>query len=251
MTPTLTKDASWVDYHCHCLPDIDYDGTTNCDETAQMILELANQGVFKIYATPHFSLSNETVGAFIARRAKAYQLLRAHPMSYKFPQIILSAEINVQRGLSEVDLSPILSGSRIALFEFPYYQYKHWMVDEIENVAYRYDIVPVIAHVERYFMMDQVIIDDLLSLQDVILQVNCNAFNNSDTLNYLKKITKHDWNFVFGSDAHNMSLRKPNFSVLNTLHARRNLFFKPKMKKAVHILRKINNFQDYIESVHI
>ncbi|NLK40351.1 MAG: capsular polysaccharide biosynthesis protein [Clostridiales bacterium] len=249
MTHTSNDQIKWIDYHCHCLPAIDQDGTSDCDEAARIIIGLADQGVVKIYATPHFSLHDESPESFNVRRAIAYERLCAHSLAVKFPQIVLGAEINVQRGLSDSDLSPILSGSKIALFELPYFKCKRWMIDEIENVVYQYNVIPMIAHIERYSHIDQMLIEALLSLENVVFQVNCNAFNIYDSLKFLTKLSKSGCNFVFGSDAHNIVSRPPNFDIISSLYNQKGFLINRKRAKASQVFKQMINFQNQLESI--
>ena len=44
----------YIDFHCHVLPGMDFDGTEDVRETVAMCELLKSQGVATICATPHF-----------------------------------------------------------------------------------------------------------------------------------------------------------------------------------------------------
>jgi len=227
----MTLDnLKWIDYHCHCLPAIDRDATSDTDEAAAMLLSLSQQGVKRIYATPHFYLHQESAQMFAARRNASYNKLRAHPVSSAFPPIVLSAEISIERGISEHDLSPILSETGIALLELPYFAFKQWIIEEIENILYKYSIIPLIAHIERYLWYEESKIEKLMSIENVFFQVNCGAFMSVESLKWIRKLVKSNAPIVFGSDSHNMTDRAPSFDVINQFVKDTKPFIKAKHK---------------------
>lgn len=249
MTTTKADKTDWVDYHCHCLPSVDRDGCFDIDETAQMVSNLAQQGVSKIYATPHFYSHNESVSSFVTRRNAAYEKLCSHPMSSGFPEIVLSAEITIEWGLSECDLSPLLSDCGIALLELPYNNFKRWVIEIIENIAYTYSVIPVIAHIERYSWYEQAQLEELFSIDNIYFQVNCGVFASSQEMKWLKKFLKNDVSVVFGSDSHNMTDRAPDFDKLNGIIHDGNSLFKSKNRaNSNNMLSKIAPAQYDLES---
>ena len=46
----------YIDFHCHLLPGMDFDGTDSMEESAKMCELLKSQGVATICATPIFIL---------------------------------------------------------------------------------------------------------------------------------------------------------------------------------------------------
>jgi protein-tyrosine phosphatase len=63
--------AGVLDFHSHILPEVD-DGSQSVDESILMINALAEQGIDRIVATPHFYANDESVSEFLVRRQKAY-----------------------------------------------------------------------------------------------------------------------------------------------------------------------------------
>ena len=58
---------TFTDWHSHILPNVD-DGSRDVAESLKLLEMLAEQGVGKVIATPHFIADNESVSAFIKRR---------------------------------------------------------------------------------------------------------------------------------------------------------------------------------------
>ena len=206
--------ALLTDYHSHILPGID-DGSRNVEMSLGMIEILSSQGVERIAATPHFYAHRENgVSAFLKKRDYAYQkLMQAQPA---VSNIILGAEISIEQGISELaDIEKLAyEGTNYILLEFPYTGFSDWMCDEIDNIAYNYDLVPVIAHLHRYlndYSKSQ--IEKILSL-NAVFQFNIEAFEFHFTRKFIKSIINSGSDFVFGSDCHNLKERKPNFDLL-------------------------------------
>ena len=203
-----------TDYHSHILPGID-DGSRNVEMSLKMIQMLKEQGVERIAATPHFYAHREgSVEAFLQKRQHAFEkLMQAQPA---IDNIILGAEISIERDISELEGIDKLAyqGTNYILLEFPYTGFHGWMCEEIDNIAYHFGLVPVIAHPHRYlddFSKEQ--IEKILSL-NAVFQFNIEAFETHFTRKFVKSVIGSGSDFVFGSDCHNTKERKPNFDLL-------------------------------------
>lgn len=203
-----------TDYHSHILPGID-DGSKNVETSLVMIARLKKQGVERIVATPHFYAHRENgIDSFVQKRQNAYEkLMQSKPA---ISNIIMGAEVSIERGLSESqEIKKLaLSGTDYILLEFPYTGFYDWMVEEIENICYNHRLMPIIAHLHRYlndFSKEQ--LQGILSLNAVI-QFNNEVFETWAGRRFLKKVISDGHEIVFGSDAHNMKDRKPNFDLL-------------------------------------
>ncbi len=203
-----------TDHHSHILPGID-DGSKNVDMSLEMIALLRKQGVRRIVATSHFYAHREHgIEAYLQKRQHAYEKLMAAGPA--IDNIILGAEVAIERGISELEGIEKLAfeGTDYILLEFPYTGFSDWMIEEIENIAYNYRLTPIIAHLHRYledYSKSQ--IQSILSL-NAIIQFNNEAFEDRASKHFVKDVIKGGHQFVFGSDTHNMSSRKPNFDLL-------------------------------------
>ena len=203
-----------TDHHSHILPGID-DGSKNVEMSLGMIEKLKEQGVERIVATPHFYAHREQgLNAYLQKRQHAYEkLMQASPA---IDNIILGAEISIERGISEIEGIEKLAfeGTRYILLEFPYTGFHEWMCEEVDSIAYNLKLIPVIAHLHRYtndFSQRQ--IESILSL-NAVFQFNIEAFETHASRKFIKNIIKKGHEFVFGSDCHNLKERKPNFDLL-------------------------------------
>ena len=108
-----------IDFHSHILPGMD-DGSKNVEESLQILKLMADQGIDKVAATPHFyaSLSGESPEEFLIRRNTAEQMLRERIKNEEgLPQIFCGAEVKYFRGMSGVeDLKKLtLQGTELLL----------------------------------------------------------------------------------------------------------------------------------------
>lgn len=74
--------------------------------------------------------------------------------------------------------------------------------------------MPVLAHIHRYIgIYTKSQIDEILS-SDAVFQVNTEAFANFRERRFVKKLIRSGVRIVFGSDAHDLVDRKPDFDLL-------------------------------------
>ena len=200
------------DYHSHLLPGVD-DGAADVNVSLDMLKMYADQGVETVAATPHFFRSDEDVGLFIARRKEALELLSPHLRRANSPKIVLGAEIAIQPEISETDLTALcIEGTNLLLLEMPYAPLRSWVVEEIQNIAYAYKVLPVLAHVDRYlkwYTLDH--FRNLFSLDNFLIQINMYSLTQKKPMKFIKSLLKENLPFVLGTDAHDASLRPPNF----------------------------------------
>lgn len=202
-----------TEYHCHILPGID-DGAKDAETSLAMIEMMKAQGVDRIIATPHFYAHREkSVEHFIEKRRKAFESIKDKSA---IKNIILGAEVAIEHGISELkDIEKLaVDGTRMILLELPYTAYSKWMSEEIYNVSAEYKLKVMLAHVHRYleyYSKDE--IETILSSKS-ILQINNEAFSSWKEKRLAKKVMTEHTHFAFGSDAHNISSRKPNWDLL-------------------------------------
>jgi len=204
----------FIDCHCHILPQID-DGSKSTEMSLQMIELQHQQGVQRIIATPHFYAHREkSVSHYLQKRQEAYQkVMSSNPA---VSRIELGAEVAVEHGLSQIPEIEKLAfqGTKLFLFEFPYSGFNQRYIEEIYNICNDYGFTPIIAHLHRYLeYYSKTEMQKVLEM-DAIFQFNNEAFGNFRERTFCKKILKQGYRVVFGSDAHNLDSRKPNFDLL-------------------------------------
>jgi len=202
-----------VDFHSHILPAVD-DGAKTLQDSLGMLDMLEAQGIKSVVATPHFRAHRDTVQDFLNRRAEAKKMLDEKKNSNI--NVYLGAEIAIERGISEIENISELAyeGTDCVLLEFPYRPFSNWMMEEIEYIAYGKGLTPVIAHIDRYYdFFSASDFNDIFSMDNVIFQINNEAFLSRRSRSIVKTLIKNHLPFVLGSDTHNLDNRKPNFDI--------------------------------------
>ncbi len=198
-----------IDFHSHILPEMD-DGSRSAGESVRMLKSLAKQGVTKVIATPHFYADDESVQEFLYRRQISYNRLSVG-LSPSLPEVLLGAEVKYYGGighLEELD-SLCIQGSRLLLLEMSSRRWTEYTVREIADLVSERNIIPVLAHVERYLGFQYPETFRRLIENGVMMQVNASFFNGrfrgAKALNMLKNNRIH----FIGTDCHNMTDRSP------------------------------------------
>ena len=200
-----------TEYHCHILPGID-DGSDSAETSLQMIDLMKTQGVERICATPHFYAHREkSVADFLKKRQAAFAKIKD---SAAISDVRLGAEVSIEHGISELpDIEMLaIEGTGIILLELPYRPYEKWMSEEIYNIAAEYKLKVMLAHVHRYLPYYSKEELEAVLHSNAIYQINNEAFGSWREKRIAKKVIAE--HFAFGSDAHNMSSRKPDWDLL-------------------------------------
>ena len=198
-----------TDYHSHLLPGMD-DGAKDISVTKEMLTQYKHQGVERMIATPHFYPLRESAERFLRRREGAFAQLEKTNDDFL---ILPGAEIRIEKRLSEIGLMSelTLAGSQYVLLELPYAPFREWMITEIYQIMYNFNLIPVLAHVERYqkwYTRDEM--RRILTIQDSILQINYEALQTRSTAKLAMELVQKSFPVIFGSDAHNTDDRPPN-----------------------------------------
>lgn len=202
-----------TEYHCHILPGID-DGAKDVETSLAMIKMMKAQGVERIVATSHFYAHREkSVAEFLKKRQAAFDKIRDKAA---VKEIYLGAEVAVENGISELaDIEKLaVEGTRMILLELPYRAYSKWMSEEIYNIGAEFNLKVMLAHVHRYleyYSKDE--LEGILSTK-AVMQINNEAFAGWREKKLVKRIIDDEKRFAFGSDAHNLDDRKPNWDLL-------------------------------------
>ncbi len=207
-------NKNYIDFHCHILPGMDFDGTDDLEESVAMCELLKSQGVATVCATPHFYPWNDDIDAFLERREKTLATLMAGECPL---EIIAGAEIRIFQSLADYPIDRLCIGdSNVVVFELPDTKFENWMLTAIENTVYKYSLTPVIAHIERYRYTEE-ILRKFSHLPRVIFQVTIGELQYSRSVKTLDTICTMRVPVVLGSDAHNMSDRSPKMDIIDEI----------------------------------
>lgn len=212
------------DFHSHILPGID-DGSGSIAESLELLRLEAAQGVTQVVATPHFYPRYDNPAHFLARRNEAAEnLRRAMPAGEKLPEIILGAEVYYFPGMSESEALPQLTigGKGCILIEMPPPPWTEAMYRELERIYTRQNLLPVIAHVDRYISPLRTFgIPARLEELPVLVQANASFFLSRKTAAFALRLLRADRIHVLGSDCHNLVDRLPNLGAAADVILRR------------------------------
>jgi len=200
-----------IDFHTHILPSID-DGAKTVEDSLFLLDTVSKLGMSHVVLSPHYYPSQERISEFISRRnescktlAKALKANQENGM--KFPQLHVASEVYLEPIIfNNNDLTPLTLDSKggFMLTELIYEdELTHSTESMVRQLVYSYNIVPILAHIDRYpFLMKE---KNLLRLLDMgcVAQMNVSSllgfFQRKKLLKYIEK----GYIGVIGTDIHN------------------------------------------------
>lgn len=198
-----------TDFHSHILPKMD-DGSRSVEESLQMLNALAEQGISRVVATPHFYANDESVFDFLGRRREAFEKLSA-VLTADMPEVLLGAEVRYYDGISRLAeiKSLCIQGTDLFLLEMPEKRWTEYTLRELEDIACAGRVTLVLAHVDR--CMEYQRADTMFRLHGsgVMMQLNAEYFNGFFTRRKAVSMIENGMVQFVGSDCHNMTDRKP------------------------------------------
>ena len=202
-----------TDFHSHVLPGID-DGSKTVEESIAMLQAEAEQGITHVVATPHFYPRHDSPERFLKRRYEAEMRLREEMEKHPgLPKLTVGAEVYFFPGISESDaVFQLTTGKKSSiLIEMPMDFWTDQMYRELEDLALRRGLTPVVAHVDRYISPFHTRrIPERLEALPVLVQANGEFFLDRRTRNMALRMLKKGQIHVLGSDCHNLRSRSPN-----------------------------------------
>lgn len=205
-----------TDFHSHILPGMD-DGSSCPGESVGMLQMLAQQGIRHVIATPHFYPAREDPASFLRRRTQAEACLQEEMAKYSdLPVVSMGAEVAYVRQMSQWEHLPQLTapGGKCVLVELPFGDWPETVLQELEQIWKQWDIVPVVAHIDRYLqpMRRHRILRQLAEIP-VLVQANSSFFHNPMTASAAMRMLRQDRIHFVGSDCHDLVRRKPNMDL--------------------------------------
>ena len=201
-----------IDFHSHILPQLD-DGSASVEESIAMLRQEAAQGIRHVVATPHFYARYDDPQVYFPARKQAYQrLCREMEFHPGLPEVTVGAEVHFFSGISHSEVLEALTigKKRCILIEMPDSPWSESMYRELENISQRRDMIPIIAHVDRYISPFRTYgIPDRLAELPVLVQANASFFLRGSTRSLALKLLRQDKIHLLGSDCHNLTTRPP------------------------------------------
>ena len=200
-----------LDIHSHILPNVD-DGAKNVGSSIEILSSMKRQGITDVIATPHFYPHSHDIEHFIEKTQSAYQLLRSLPESENLPNIHLGCELLYYNGISQIQTFEhfTINNSNYLLLELTPYDINKSLFNDILTLKYERNIIPIIAHIERYHTSRKY--KNLLKfvkINNIQAQVNATSFFSRKYASVLKELFRKDIVTYIGTDSHSMSTRPP------------------------------------------
>jgi protein-tyrosine phosphatase len=203
-----------IDIHCHLLHGID-DGPKEIDTSIRLCEMAMENGIEKIIATPHLAKLND-IDAFIELRDfKLDELRKEIKKRDMMIQIYAGAEVFVGDDIfySGPLNKAAMNGSRYLLIEFDFFGVGFTTVLKYVEEIMKMDLIPIIAHPERYsFFQENYERVDFLLDKGVLLQMNAGSLASMGSREEFdlafEMALKNAASFI-GTDAHSIRNR-PN-----------------------------------------
>lgn len=213
-----------IDTHSHILPGVD-DGSRSVEESLEMLRQEAAQGVTHVVATPHFYAHHDDLDRFLNRTAEAEARLREKMAEETgLPQLSIGAEVYYFQGISDCDLINRLTfdKKRCILIEMTQAPWETAAFKELEGIAEKQQLIPIVAHVDRYIRpLRTGGIPERLAEMPVLVQANASFFLHPITASLALRMLKKDQIQLIGSDCHDLKDRKPNIGAAKAVIEKR------------------------------
>lgn len=206
-----------IDLHCHILPGLD-DGAVSPDVSCRMAAMAADSGVRYIVATPHCNTRNALKNYRSEALDEAFSDLQAELDRWGIPiRILPGAEILIRANFGRLlDENRLLSinDSRYLLVEFFFDEEPEFMEEQLA-VAEDHGFIPVVAHPERYFcIQDNPSMAEQWVRRGRVLQLNAGSILGNlgeGAYDAAALLLRRELAGVVASDAHDHRRRSPGF----------------------------------------
>ncbi len=202
-----------IDLHTHILPKMD-DGSASVEESIKILTQMRKTGITTVVATPHFDMRREGINSFLERREESYQTMMEAVGDREVPAVLLGAEVlYCGVGLSRIDeIEKLCIGEgRCMLIESLTHRWNEKFSFEMLKLMAEQNIVPILAHVERYVRhRKNRRILEILQRDGALAQVNADFFLSKETRRKAFKLLQEKKVQVLGSDCHGIEVRRAN-----------------------------------------
>lgn len=200
-----------IDIHSHILPEID-DGAKDIEESVELLKLMKAQGITSVIATPHFVASEHNLQEFISSITEAKQELDTVAKELDLPSIYLGSEVYYFAGIgnSKAISYLCLNNSKYLLLELPFCNIDKYILNDITNLYFKFNIIPIIAHIERYHKLKG--FKKLLKLveSDVcVAQLNAASVLLPTFKRVSYKLIKKGYISFIATDTHSLDRRPP------------------------------------------
>ena len=199
-----------TDLHTHILPGMD-DGVKTVQEAVEMLRIQAEQGIDTVALTPHYYRNYESVADFLAQREAAWKKLSKAVQGQACPSMILGAEVAWMPDISQwPDLEQLCyQNTKMLLIELPMIPWSAEVFAQLHRMENCRGIMPVIAHIDRYFRIQSKNNLHRLLAIGYPVQVSAEAVLRFSTRRWALDLLEYCDGLLI-SDCHNLASRAPN-----------------------------------------
>lgn len=204
-----------IDIHCHILPGVD-DGADTIEDALDMAQMASESGVKEIIATPHTCVPVFLPNYKSISLLDGFKRLSDEIKNAKIPlEIYTGAEILCTKDmpkLLEQGKLLTLASSNYILVEF-YFDADPEYIDSMLDIVQSYGLVPVIAHPERYYaVQDHPYMVEEWNDKGYVIQLNKGSVSGwfgHRTQRAARWMLSNGFVHVIASDAHDIDKRTP------------------------------------------
>lgn len=191
-----------IDIHSHLIFDVD-DGSNTYKESLRMALEAEKLGFNKIIATPHYSKGYSPDNKLSLHFLKLKSGLLDCDIDIQLGYEVIIDDISYEGEKETIDLT--LGNTNCMLFELPFHLMPPY-IDEKLMEMHKDNIIPIIAHPERYRFFYKNL-DNYISFieKGCLVQVNAGSIIGAyghEVKSFSKKILQMGLVDFIASDAH-------------------------------------------------
>lgn len=203
-----------IDIHTHILPEMD-DGAKNYEESLKLCRLGRNQHIKKTVVTPHFNAMGD-IESFLSQRDEKVRILTKNlKLNGIDMEIFSGAEVFVNDDIFYAqNLRRLtINNSRYLLVEFDFFGNTLRDIHGYLNELYSMDLIPIIAHPERYeyFQNNYDAVNELAS-RGILFQLNAGSLASRDGREEFELAYEMAYKGVasfIATDAHSFQ-RRPN-----------------------------------------
>ena len=167
-----------IDIHTHILFDID-DGSKSIEESIKIIKKYEKKGICDIVLTPHY-IENSNYNADNFEKIKRYRLLKEEIKKQNIKvNIYLGNEVYLNSDMVNLIKNKeimTINNSKYLLIELPFINENVDAINMIHDLKLS-NIIPIIAHVERYQYISLSKIDEYRK-SGAFIQINSSSIYN-------------------------------------------------------------------------
>lgn len=199
------------DIHSHILPAVD-DGAKTIEDSLSILAAMRRQGITDVIATPHFYPHSDNLEDFINKTQSALLELKKAADDQNLPNIYLGCEILYYSGISKVSSLEnfTINDSNYLLLELNPYIINKTLFNELLYLKEQRGIIPIIAHIERYYKSRSYkLLLEFIEENNILTQINASSFFAKRYNKVLEKLFLSDLVTYIATDSHSLDGRPP------------------------------------------